>query len=98
MFLFREPACCVRAQCVPASNGTGAPHAPKYEEAMKKRKEQPSVAGLLLIVTGMVLLSIIMLTLTGNKALQNAKLNIGLGCAAVASLAAGATLSARRSK
>ncbi|MHC1763892.1 MAG: hypothetical protein AB9869_06230 [Verrucomicrobiia bacterium] len=65
---------------------------------MKKRKEQPSVAGLLLIVTGMVLLSIIMLTLTGNKVLQNAKLNIGLGCAAVASLAAGATLSARRTK
>lgn len=83
---------------IPASNGTGAPHAAEYEEAMKKRKEQPSVAGLLLIVTGMVLLSIIMLTLTGNKVLQNAKLNIGLGCAAVASLAAGATLSARRTK
>jgi xanthine/uracil permease len=72
---------------------------PRHDvEAMKKRKEQPSVAGLLLIVAGMVLLSIIMLTLTGNKVLQNAKLNIGLGCAAVASLAAGATLSARRSK
>ncbi len=83
---------------IPASKGSCAPHAAKHEEAMKKRKEQPSVAGLLLIVTGMVLLSIIMLTLTGNRALQNAKLNIGLGCAAVASLAAGVTLSARRTK
>lgn len=65
---------------------------------MKKRKQQPSLAGLLLIVTGMVLISIVLLNLTGSRNLQNVKVMIGLGCAAAVSLAAGATLSARGTK
>ena len=62
---------------------------------MKKTKEQPSLAGLLLIVTGMLLISIVMLFLTGSGTTgSSAGVLTGLGVAGIASLAAGAFLSA----
>ncbi|MFO1500177.1 MAG: hypothetical protein U1G07_17605 [Verrucomicrobiota bacterium] len=66
----------------------------------KKSKEQPGLAGLLLIVTGMLLISVVFLTITGSAALTGtrAKVTAGMTCAAVASLGIGAVLSGRKSK
>jgi hypothetical protein len=68
--------------------------------AMKRIKQEPSIAGLLLIVTGMLLLSILMLQWTGSSpaAGSSMPLTISLGSAAAVSLAVGAALSSRRRK
>ena len=65
---------------------------------MKRTKEQPSLAGLLLIVTGMLLLSMLVMGLlsAGNLASENVKIMIGLGAGAIGCLAVGATLSGRK--
>ncbi len=65
---------------------------------MKRRKEQPSLTGLVLIVTGMLLLSIVFLGFvsSGNMTADTGKVLIGLSGAAVVSLASGAALSARK--
>ncbi len=67
-------------------------------KAMKRAKAQPSLAGLLLIVTGMLLLSIVILGLVsgGNLSRDGARVMAGVGCVAVASLAGGAVLSNRK--
>ena len=67
---------------------------------MKRTKEQPSVLGLLLLVTGMLLLSIVLYSLasSGNITAQSGKVLLGLGGAAVVSLGAGAALSGRKHK
>jgi LPXTG-motif cell wall-anchored protein len=67
---------------------------------MKRTKERPSVAGLILLVAGMLLLSIILLSLTsaGNVTPQGGKWLLFLGCVAAASLAGGAALSGRKRK
>ena len=59
---------------------------------MKKTKEQPSLGGLLLVVTGMLLLSVVLLDLVGNGNLarNNGKVMLGVGCVALGSLAGGA--------
>jgi uncharacterized membrane protein YdcZ (DUF606 family) len=66
----------------------------------KRTKTQPSVAGLLLVVTGMLLLSILLLNLASTRrgASADATLLLWLGGAAVASLVSGAILSARKGK
>jgi hypothetical protein len=68
---------------------------------MKRTKEQPgSLAGLLLIVTGMLLISTVLLTLSGNGVPvgANGRSLIVMSSAAVLALGAGAFLSARHRK
>jgi len=68
---------------------------------MKKTKEQPgSLAGLLLIVTGMLLLSTVLLIFSGNGSPvgTNGRSLIVMSCAAVLALGAGSFLSARHRK
>jgi len=65
---------------------------------MKRTKPQPSVLGLILIVTGMLLLSILALSLAGTGGTANPPVLIGLACAAGATLAIGAALSARKAR
>jgi hypothetical protein len=68
---------------------------------MKRTKEQPgSLAGLLLIVTGMLLLSTVLLILSGNGGPvgTNGRSLVVMSGVAVLSLGAGAYLSARQPK
>jgi hypothetical protein len=67
---------------------------------MKRSKAQPSVAGLLLIVTGLLLLSIVFLGLASSGTLSGNGLKVlaAVGCAGVASLAIGALLSNRKGR
>jgi len=68
---------------------------------MKRTKEQPgSLAGLLLIVTGMLLISTVLLALSGNGVPvgANGRSLIVMSSAAVLALGAGAFLSARHRK
>ena len=80
----------------PAPNGLAC----TLSTVMKRTKEQPSVLGLLLLVTGMLLLSIVLYSLasSGNITAQSGKVLLGLGGAAVVSLGAGAALSGRKHK
>lgn len=70
------------------------------ETAMKRTKEQPSVAGLLLIVTGMLLISMALLMAASSRSTSQAqvKFMIGMGCAAVVCLASGIALSRPKKK
>jgi hypothetical protein len=65
---------------------------------MKRSKAQPSLAGLLLIVTGMLLLSIVFLQLASSGSLSRDGVKVlgGIGCLAVISLTVGAVLSNRK--
>ncbi len=67
---------------------------------MKRAKEQPSVTGLLLLVAGMLLLSIVLFYLASSTSVtaQNGKWLLGLGCASVACIAGGAALSKPKRK
>jgi LPXTG-motif cell wall-anchored protein len=69
------------------------------EETMKKAKEQPSVAGLLLLVAGMLLISMVVLTWAGSPSTgDNGKMLLGLAGAGLASMIAGAALSGAKRK
>jgi len=65
---------------------------------MKKTKAQPSLLGLILLVGGMLLLSIVALALVSSGSLTSdgLKILLGLTVAAVVSLIAGARLSGRK--
>jgi hypothetical protein len=63
---------------------------------MKRSKEQPSLLGLLLLVGGMLLLSIVVFSLASPGNTTDGKFLLGLGGASVVSLIAGATLSGRK--
>ncbi len=68
------------------------------EIAMKKTKAQPSLPGLLLVVTGMLLLSIVLLNL-GNTTPNTpgpGRGTLGLAGVGLAALVTGAVLSARK--
>ena len=67
---------------------------------MKRTKQQPSVAGLLLIVTGMLLISMVLLVLASRQSTMNSQggFMIGMGCAAVICLGAGTVLSRPKKK
>jgi hypothetical protein len=67
---------------------------------MKKRKEQPSLLGLLLLVGGMLLLSIALYSLAspGTTTGDTGRVLLGVGCAGLISLAGGAVLSGRKHK
>jgi hypothetical protein len=65
---------------------------------MKRPKQQPSVLGLLLIVTGMLLLSILAMNLAAPRAATDLPVLIGLGGSAGVSLVIGAALSARKAR
>jgi hypothetical protein len=68
--------------------------------AMKKAKAQPSLLGLILLVGGMLLLSIVALGLvsSGNLGSDGLKTLLALAIVAVISLIAGASLSGRKRK
>jgi uncharacterized membrane protein len=65
---------------------------------MKKKKQEPSLAGIILLVAGMVLLAISLMGLLrgGNVPTQFTTYMIVLFCAGLISLAAGAVLSGRK--
>jgi hypothetical protein len=74
------------------------PFKPPRSFMKRTKRDEPSVAGLLLIVTGMLLLSMLLLTLLGNSTGQNRGLLIGTACAGVLAVAAGTVLSSRKKK
>jgi len=67
---------------------------------MKKPKAEPSVAGLLLLVSGMLLLSIVALTWLGSSGWgsENARWMLALVGLAIICVAAGAALSGLKKK
>jgi hypothetical protein len=68
---------------------------------MKKKNEQPSLLGLLLLVGGMLLLSIVImygLSSSPNGSAVNSKVLLGIGSLAVVCLVGGAALSGRKRK
>ena len=64
---------------------------------MKRTKQEPSLAGLLLIVTGMLLLSMLLLNLAGSGTANGTSLLV-IGSAGLLCLGTGAALSARKKK
>lgn len=67
---------------------------------MKRTKAQPSLAGVLLIVTGMLLISVVVMDLAGSGHLFRASgaAVLALVCAACLCLGVGAFLSSRKRK
>ena len=67
---------------------------------MKRKKAQPSVAGLLLIVTGMLLISMVLLVLASSQSTtkDQGMAMIVLGCVALLCLSGGTILSRSKKK